>query len=50
MEFQITSAEDRIFSSVDCQPVRRICKKTIAPGARKKASFTWKRVRSLPGL
>jgi hypothetical protein len=49
MEFQITSADDRIFSSVDCQAGSKDLKKTIAPGAEEKASFTWKRVRSLPG-
>jgi hypothetical protein len=49
MEFQITSADDRIFSSVDCQSGSQDLEKTIAPGAEEKASFTWKRVRSLPG-
>ena len=49
MEFQITSAEDRIFSSVDCQSGSKDLEKTIAPGAEEKASFTWTRVRSLPG-
>ncbi len=49
MEFQITSADDRIFSSVDCQAGSKDLQKDIAPGAEEKASFTWTRVRSLPG-
>ncbi|MHA7263029.1 hypothetical protein ACX80W_07465 [Arthrobacter sp. TMN-37] len=49
MEFQVTSAADRIFSSVDCQDGSEDLSKDIAPGAEEKASFTWDRIRSMPG-
>lgn len=49
MEFQVTSASDRIFSSVDCQDGSEDLLKDIAPGAEEKASFTWDRIRSMPG-
>jgi hypothetical protein len=49
MEFQITSADDRIFSSVDCQDGSKDLEKEIGPGAEEKASFTWERIRSVPG-
>ena len=48
MEFLITSGEDRIFSSRDCQEGAEDLEVTIEPGGSETASFTWERIRSAP--
>lgn len=48
MEFLITSGEDRIFSSRDCQEGAEDLEVTIEPGSSETARFTWERVRSTP--
>lgn len=48
MEFLITSGEDRIFSSRDCQEGAEDLEVTIEPGESETARFTWERVRSTP--
>lgn len=48
MEFLITSGDDRIFSSRDCQEGAEDLEVTIEPGGSKTARFTWERVRSAP--
>lgn len=48
MEFLITSGEDRVFSSRDCQEGAEDLEVTIEPGASETARFTWERIRSTP--
>ena len=49
MEFLVTSGEDRIFSSVDCQEGAEDLTREIQPGGSEEANFTWERNRSAPG-
>lgn len=49
MEFLITSGEDRIFSSRDCQEGAEDLEVSIEPGASETARFTWERIRSAEG-
>lgn len=49
MEFLVTSGEDRIFSSVDCQEGPEDLDREILPGGSEEANFTWERNRSVPG-
>lgn len=46
MEFLITSGDDRIFSSRDCQEGAEDLEVVIEPGASEMARFTWERIRS----
>lgn len=48
MEFLITSGDDRIFSSRDCQEGAEDLEVTIEPGDSETARFTWGRIRSTP--
>lgn len=48
MEFVITSGDDRIFSSRDCQEGAEDLEVTIEPGESETARFTWERIRSAP--
>ncbi|GAB3553104.1 hypothetical protein GCM10027404_24890 [Arthrobacter tumbae] len=48
MEFLITSGEDRVFSSRDCQEGAEDLEVTIKPGKSETARFTWERIRSAP--
>ncbi|MDF9278348.1 hypothetical protein P4U43_11160 [Arthrobacter sp. EH-1B-1] len=48
MEFLITSGEDRIFSSRDCQEGAEDLEVIIEPGKSETARFTWERIRSAP--
>lgn len=48
MEFLITSGEDRVFSSRDCQEGAEDLPVTIEPGSSETARFTWERIRSTP--
>lgn len=48
MEFLITSGEDRVFSSRDCQEGAEDLEVTIEPGGSETARFTWERIRSTP--
>lgn len=49
MEFLVTSGNDRVFSSKDCQDGGQDLVKVIPPGATETANFPWARTRSLPG-
>ncbi|WP_192476222.1 MULTISPECIES: hypothetical protein [unclassified Arthrobacter] len=49
MEFLITSGDDRIFSSVDCQQGAEDLIREIPAGGSEEANFTWERIRSVPG-
>lgn len=49
MEFKITSGEDAVFSSKDCQADSTNLVKNLLPGTSETANFTWKRNRSAPG-
>ncbi|WP_427016133.1 hypothetical protein ACQCSX_15315 [Pseudarthrobacter sp. P1] len=49
MDYVLTSGNDRIFSSRDCQEGGTDLVKSIAPGASETANFTWQRKRSAPG-
>ncbi|MFJ6027278.1 hypothetical protein ACIQCN_07415 [Pseudarthrobacter sp. NPDC092424] len=49
MEFLVTSGEDRIFSSRDCQARSEDLIKEIAPGASETANFPWSRNRTVEG-
>lgn len=49
MEFLVTSGEDRIFSSRDCQAKSEDLIKEIPPGASETANFPWSRNRTLEG-
>lgn len=49
MEFLVTSGEDRIFSSLDCQEGADDLSRDIPPGGSEQANFTWERTRSVPG-
>ena len=49
MEFKITSGDDAIFSSKDCQSSSTDLVKTIAAGKSETANFIWTRNRTAPG-
>lgn len=49
MEFLITSGNDRIFSSADCQVGGVNLVKALGPGKSEKANFQWRRNRTAPG-
>lgn len=49
MDFLVTSGEDRIFSSRDCQEGAEDLEVTVQPGSSETARFTWERIRSAPG-
>lgn len=49
MEFLITSEDDRIFSSADCQEGAEDLIREIPAGGSEEANFTWERIRSVPG-
>jgi hypothetical protein len=49
MEFKITSGEDAVFNSRDCQADSTNLVKNLLPGTSETANFTWKRNRSAPG-
>ena len=49
MEFLVTSGDDRIFSSTDCQVDAEPLMMTLEPGKSEKARFTWERNRTAPG-
>lgn len=49
MEYLITSGDDRIFSSRDCQAKSEDLIKEIAPGGSETANFPWSRNRTLEG-
>ncbi|WP_051442253.1 hypothetical protein, partial [Arthrobacter sp. H14] len=49
MEFLITSGEDRIFSSADCQVDSTDNYQTLEAGQSEKANFIWDRSRTAPG-
>ena len=49
MEFLVTSGDDRIFSSTDCQVDAEPLMMTLEPGKREQARFTWERNRTAPG-
>ncbi len=49
MEFLITSGNDRIFSSKDCQVDAADNYQSLEPGQTEKANFVWKRERTAPG-
>ncbi len=49
MEFLVTSGDERVFSSIDCQQASQDLELTIEPGADQRAEFEWSRNRSMPG-
>lgn len=49
MEFKITSGDDTVFNSRDCQTDSTDLVKNLRPGASETATFTWKRNRTAPG-
>ncbi|TJY70120.1 hypothetical protein E4J89_08055 [Arthrobacter sp. CAU 1506] len=49
MEFVVTSGDDRIFSSADCQVDPEPLMMTLEPGKKEQARFTWERNRTAPG-
>src|SRR6185312_3057224 len=49
MGFLVTSGDDRIFSSTDCQVDAEPLMMTLEPGKREQARFTWERNRTAPG-
>ncbi len=49
MEFVLTSAVDRVFSSIDCQQASQDLERIIEPGGEERATFEWPRNRTLPG-
>ncbi|PYI65102.1 hypothetical protein CVV68_19440 [Arthrobacter livingstonensis] len=49
MDFKVTSGEDVVFSSRDCQADSTNLVKNLKAGASEAANFTWKRNRSAPG-
>lgn len=49
MEFVVTSGDDRIFSSADCQVDPEPLIMTLEPGKSEQARFTWERNRTAPG-
>lgn len=48
MEYLITSGEDRIFSSTDCQVEATDNYQTLKSGETEKANLTWERIRTTP--
>ncbi|ALE04297.1 hypothetical protein AL755_00900 (plasmid) [Arthrobacter sp. ERGS1:01] len=49
MEFKVTSGDDTVFNSRDCQAESTDLVKNLRPGASETATFTWKRNRTAPG-
>jgi hypothetical protein len=49
MEFVLTSDEERVFSSTDCQHDSQDLERTIEPGGEERATFEWSRKRTVPG-
>jgi hypothetical protein len=49
MEFVLTSADERVFSSTDCQQASQDLERTIEPGDEERATFEWSRDASVPG-
>lgn len=49
MEFVVTSGDDRIFSSIDCQQASQDLERTINAGGEERAPFAWSRNRTVPG-
>lgn len=49
MEFVLTSDEERVFSSTDCQHDSQDLERTIEPGGEERATFEWSRNRTVPG-
>jgi hypothetical protein len=49
MQFKVTSGEDLVFNSRDCQADSTNLVKNLKPGASETANFTWKRNRSAAG-
>jgi pyruvate/2-oxoglutarate dehydrogenase complex dihydrolipoamide acyltransferase (E2) component len=49
MEFVLTSADERMFSSTDCQHDSQDLERTIEPGGEERATFEWSRNRTVPG-
>ncbi|WP_087072281.1 hypothetical protein [Arthrobacter sedimenti] len=49
MEFVLTSADERVFSSTDCQHDSQDLERTIEPGGEERATFEWSRNRTVPG-
>jgi hypothetical protein len=49
MEFLVTSGDERVFSSIDCQESSQDLERSIEPGADQRAEFEWSRTRSMPG-
>ncbi|MHA7190313.1 hypothetical protein ACX80N_08495 [Arthrobacter sp. MDT2-16] len=49
MEFLVTSGDERVFSSIDCQQASQDLEHTIEAGADERARFEWSRNRSMPG-
>lgn len=49
MEFLITSGNDRIFSSKDCQVDAADNYQSLEPGQTEEANFVWERSRTAPG-
>jgi len=49
MEFVVTSADGRVFSSVDCQDASQDLERVIEPNGEERAPFDWSRKRSMPG-
>lgn len=48
MEYLVTSGEDRVFSSADCQVEASDNEQTMKPGETEKAKLTWERNRTTP--
>lgn len=49
MEFVLTRAADRVFSSIDCQQASQDLDRIIEPGGEERATFEWSRNRTVPG-
>jgi hypothetical protein len=49
MEFVLTSGDERVFSSTDCQHDSQDLERTIEPGGEERATFEWSRNRTVPG-
>lgn len=49
MQFEVTSGDERVFSSTDCQQASQDLERAIAPGGEERATFEWSRNRTVPG-
>lgn len=49
MEFVLTRADERVFSSVDCQEGSEDLERILQPGSAERATFEWSRNRTVPG-